>query len=132
MLLANTLLSMAGEVYYSQLRRASRHPRKAAEKGLRHILDYAKDSVFGKEHDFAYILEAKDDNELYRRYREKVPVCNYEDLRPYVERHKQGEENVLFPGKPVLYTTTSGTTSKPKWVPITPEYLYNIYGKKYI
>ena len=129
MLLANTLLSMAGEVYYSQLRRASRHPRKAAEKGLRHILDYAKDTVFGKEHDFAYILQANNDTELYRRYREKVPVCNYEDLRPYVERHKQGEENVLFPGKPVLYTTTSGTTAQPKWVPITPEYLNNIYGK---
>ena len=129
MIIANTLLSMVGELYYSKLRRASRHPRKAAESGLRHILSYAKDSEFGRKHDFAYILQAKDDNELYRRYREKVPVCNYEDLRPLVERHKNGEENVLFPGKPVLYTTTSGTTSKPKWIPITPEYLYNIYGK---
>ena len=129
MIIANTLLSMVGEIYYSELRRASRNPRKAAEKGLRHILDYAKDSEFGRTHDFAYILQAKDDTELYRRYREKVPVCDYEEMRPMVERHKNGEENVLFPGKPVLYTTTSGTTSKPKWIPISKEYLDNMYGK---
>jgi hypothetical protein len=129
MIIANTLLSMVGEIYYGELRRASRNPRKASEKGLRHILDYAKDSEFGRKHDFAYILQAKDDTELYRRYREKVPVCDYEDMRPMVERHKNGEENILFPGKPVLYTTTSGTTSKPKWIPISKEYLDNMYGK---
>ena len=128
-LVANALLGMAGGIQYRQLKKASRNPRKASENTLRQILNYAKDTVFGKEHDFEYILQASDDTELYKRYQDKVKVCDYEDLRPYVERHKHGETDVLFPGKPVLYATTSGTTSEPKWIPITPEYLSNIYGK---
>ena len=129
MIVANSLLGMAGGSQYLALKKADRNPRKSSEKTLRSILKYAKDSVYGKEHDFSYILEAEDDTELYRRYNEKVPVNDYEALRPYVERHKHGESDILFPGKPVLYATTSGTTSEPKWIPITKEYLSNIYGK---
>ena len=129
MLVANALLGMAGGIQYRQLVKADKNPRKSSENTLRSILTYAKDTVYGKEHDFAYILEAQDDNELYKRYQEKVQVNDYENLRPYVERHKQGEKDILFPGKPILYATTSGTTSEPKWIPITQEYLNNIYGK---
>lgn len=129
MLVANSLLGMAGGIQYLNLKSATKDPRKSSEKTLRAILEYAKDSEYGKEHDFAYILQAQDDAELYRRYQEKVPANDYEDLRPYVEKHKHGGENILFPGKPVMYATTSGTTSEPKWIPITREYLDNVYGK---
>ena len=129
MLVANSLLGMAGGIQYLKLKGATKDPRKSSEKTLRAILAYAKDTVYGKEHDFAWILEATDGKELFRRYQEKVPPTDYEDLRPYVERHKHGEADILFPGKPVLYATTSGTTSEPKWIPITREYLNNIYGK---
>ena len=129
MLVANSLLGMAGGIQYLKLKSATKNPRKTSEATLRSILEYAKDTVYGKEHDFAYILQAADDVELYKRYQEKVPAQDYENLRPYVERHKNGESGILFPGKPVLYATTSGTTSEPKWIPITKEYLSNIYGK---
>ena len=46
-----------------------------------------------------------------------------------VERHKHGEENVLFPGKPMMYATTSGTTNSPKWIPVTETYYTNIFSK---
>ena len=129
MIVPNLLLGMAGGIQYRALLKATKNPRKASEKTLRDILTYAKDTVYGKEHKFEYILEATNDTELYKRYREQVKPNEYEDFRPYVERHKHGEEGVLFPGKPVLYATTSGTTSEPKWVPITREYLDNIYGR---
>jgi hypothetical protein len=129
MMVANALLGMAGGIQYRQLVKADKNPRKSSEKTLRAILTYAKDTVYGKEHDFDYILQAPTDTELYKRYQEKVKVNDYEDLRPYVERHKHGEEGILFPGKPVLYATTSGSTAEPKWIPITQEYLSNIYGK---
>ena len=129
MLVANSLLGMAGGIQYRQLKKAAKDPRKSSEQTLRNILEYAKDTVYGKEHDFAYILQAPNDVELYKRYQEKVSVNDYEALRPYVERHKHGEPDILFPGKPILYATTSGTTSEPKWIPITQEYLSNIYGK---
>ena len=129
MLTANFLLGMAGGIQYLALKRASKDPRKSSEKTLRGILEYAKDSEYGKEHNFAEILKADSAEELFRRYAQNVPINDYEDLRPYVEKHKHGQANVLFPGKPVLYATTSGTTSEPKWIPITKEYLSNVYGK---
>ncbi len=129
MLTANFLLGMAGGIQYLALKRASKDPRKSSEKTLRGILEYAKDSEYGKEHNFAEILKADSAEELFRRYAQNVPINDYEDLRPYVEKHKHGQADVLFPGKPVLYATTSGTTSEPKWIPITKEYLNNVYGK---
>lgn len=126
---ANFLLTCAGGLLYLKLKKASKTPKETSEKTLRGILTYAKGTVFGKAHDFAWILEAADTDELFKRYQEKVSPSDYEDFREYVERHKQGEENVLFPGKPTLYATTSGTTALPKWIPITPVYLKNVYGK---
>lgn len=123
------LLGMAGGIQYLKLKLASRNPRLSQERTLRDILTYSKDSVYGREHDFAWILEAQDDTELYRRYRLKVAAHDYETIRPYMDRMKQGEADVLFPGRPLMYATTSGTTKEPKWVPITPTYLSNIYGK---
>ena len=125
----NFLLGCAGGIQYLSLKRASKNPRKAQEKTLREILTYARDTEYGKEHHFSEILEAKTDTELYARYQKYVQLNDYEDLRPYVEKHKHGASNILFPDKPVLYATTSGTTKEPKWVPITKEYLHNIYGK---
>ena len=125
----NFLLGMAGGIQYLKLKSVSRNPRRASEQTLRGILNYAKDTVYGREHHFAEILAAKDDKELYALYQQYVPAQEYEALRPYVERHKNGEANVLFPGKPIMYATTSGTTKEPKWVPITDVYLNSVYGK---
>ncbi len=125
----NFLLGCAGGIQYLSLKRASRNPRKAQEQTLRSILTYAKDSEYGKEHHFAEILEATTDTELYVRYSKYVQINDYEDLRPYIEKHKYGSENVLFPGKPLMYATTSGTSGEPKWIPITAAYMNNVYGK---
>ncbi len=125
----NFLLGVAGGIQYLQLKKASKDPAKTSANTLRSILTYAKDSVYGKEHHFDKILQAKTDDALFAAYQKHVPVNDYEDLRSYVERHKNGEENILFPGKPVMYATTSGTTKEPKWIPITNVYLKSVYGK---
>ncbi len=125
----NLLLGMAGGIQYLKLKCVSRNPRKAQEKTLRAILEYGKDTVFGREHKFTYILEAADDKELYRRYQECVSPAEYEDYRPYVNRMKDGESDVLFQGRPMLYATTSGATGEPKWIPISAAYLDKVYGK---
>lgn len=127
--LVNFALTTAGGLNYLILKNATRNPRRSSEKTLRKILSLSKDTVYGKEHHFAEILSAKTDTELYDLYHKYVPANDYEDLRPYVERHKNGESDILFPGKPVMYATTSGTTSQPKWIPITRTYLDTVYGK---
>jgi len=125
----NFLLGMAGGIEYLKLKKASKNPLKSQEKTLRAILEYGKDTEFGKEHKFSYILEANDCKGLYARYRECVKVAEYEDFRPYVNKMKSGESDILFQGRPLLYATTSGATGEPKWIPISEEYLKKIYGK---
>ncbi len=128
--LINFMLMLVGGSQTLRLRFWSRKPRHTAEKTLRDILTISRDTVYGKEHHFDRILSATSAEDLFRLYRLYVPVNDsFETLRPYVERHKHGEENVLFPGKPDMYATTSGTTSEPKWIPMTHKYLKDVYGK---
>ncbi|MDR0828640.1 MAG: GH3 auxin-responsive promoter family protein [Prevotellaceae bacterium] len=122
-------LSVVGIIELAKFRRKARNAKKAQEATLRAILTESKDTVFGKEHDFESILQAKTTEELYKLYDEKVKISLYEDLQPYIERHKQGETDVLFPGKPIMYATTSGTTNTPKWIPITKKYYKEVFSK---
>ena len=128
--LINTALLLVGGSQRLRLNYWSKHPKHAAAQTLRNILAISRDTVYGKEHRFDVILSATNTEDLFRLYRQYVPVNDsFEPLRPYVERHKNGEENVLFPGKPDMYATTSGTTSEPKWIPMTHKYLKDVYGK---
>lgn len=128
-LLINLALWIKGGLQTRRLRREARRPHLASENTLRDILSISKDTVFGKEHHFDEILAASTDSELFAMYQHLVPVNDYEALRPYVERHKNGETGILFPGRPEMYATTSGTTSAPKWIPMTRKYLRDVYGK---
>ena len=127
--LINAVLALLGGSQTLRLRFWSRHPRHSAEKTLRDILTLSRDTVYGKEHHFDVILSATTAEDLFRLYQLYVPANDFEALRPYVERHKNGEKDILFPGKPDMYATTSGTTSEPKWVPMTHKYLKDVYGK---
>lgn len=109
------------------LARASRNPEKASARTLRKILNLAKNTAYGKEHHFGAIVKARKPEQLFRLYEKSVRASEYESFRPYVERHKHGEANVLIPGKPLMYATTSGTTSKPKWIPISQKYMKDVY-----
>ncbi|GHT52980.1 hypothetical protein FACS1894106_2930 [Spirochaetia bacterium] len=120
-------LTIIGKKGLKEMDRASRDGKKAQAETLRGILEYAKDSVYGKEHHYAEILGASTAEELFALYQKNVKINDYEDFRPYVERHKHGESDVLFPGKPRMYATTSGTTKEPKWIPVTERYYSEVY-----
>ncbi|HEY9559595.1 MAG TPA: GH3 auxin-responsive promoter family protein, partial [Anseongella sp.] len=76
------------------------------------LLESARNTSFGKDHGFATISN-------YKEFRERVPVRDYEALRPYIERMVAGEPDVLWKGKPQYLAKTSGTTSGVKYIPIT-------------
>ena len=118
------IMSLPGKM---SLARASRNPEKASARTLRKILNLAKNTAYGKAHHFGAIVKARKPEQLFRLYEKSVRASEYESFRPYVERHKHGEANVLIPGKPLMYATTSGTTSKPKWIPISQKYMKDVY-----
>lgn len=125
----NLMVRIVGRRQMSDLRIASRNPKLASELTLRHILDYAKDTEYGRDHHFDEILQARSHEELLERFHKEVHPNNYEDFSPYIERQKTGVPNVIVPDKPIMYATTSGTTAKPKWIPITERYLKSVYQK---
>lgn len=107
---------------------ASRNPKRASERTLRRILTLSGGTVYGREHHFNSIRKARNADQLFRLYEKSVPAAEFEAFRPYVERHKKGERDVLIPGKPMMYATTSGTTAQPKWIPISDIYMKEVYN----
>ena len=61
----------------------------------------------------------------YEEYRQAVAIRDYEQMRPYIDRIKEGKHNVLWKGMPVYFAKTSGTTSGAKYIPITKESISN-------
>ncbi|MCL2127171.1 MAG: GH3 auxin-responsive promoter family protein [Treponema sp.] len=122
-------LTIVGKKVLGEMKKASKDGKKASAGVLRRILTTSKDTVYGKEHHFDEILAAETPEELFSLYRKNVKINDYEDMRPYIERHKNGEPDILFPGKPKMYATTSGTTKEPKWIPVTEQYYREVYKK---
>ena len=84
------------------------------QKTFQQLINTAKNTAFGRDHNFAQISN-------YNDFKKQVPIRDYEDLRPYIDRVTQGEQDVLWPGKPAYLAKTSGTTSGVKYIPITKE-----------
>jgi hypothetical protein len=122
-------LRLYGGILYKRFVESSRDCRASSASALRRILEYAKDSEWGRAHGFPLILLAEDDDELFRLFRANVPVSDYDELRPFIERCKNGEPNVLFPGHPKMYSVTSGTSGEPKWIPVSEAYHDVVYKK---
>lgn len=84
------------------------------EKTFRELVGKARNTAFGRDHRFGEITSHAD-------FTQAVPIRDYEDLKPYIERIKQGERDVLWPGKPAYFAKTSGTTSGVKYIPMSRE-----------
>ncbi|HEU4573798.1 MAG TPA: GH3 auxin-responsive promoter family protein [Chitinophagaceae bacterium] len=61
----------------------------------------------------------------YQEFIQSVPVRDYEQLKPYIEKIKEGKHNILWKGKPIYFAKTSGTTSGVKYIPITKDSIPN-------
>ena len=91
-----------------------KNPIRYQTKTFFYILRKAKNTSFGRDHSFKNI-------KTYDDFKKNVPVKDYEDIRPYIDKIFSGEINVLWPGKPIYFAKTSGTTSGLKFIPITKE-----------
>ena len=90
------------------------NPIETQQKTFQSLIAEAKNTSFGKDHNFQQI-------KTYSDFVKQVPVRDYEGLKDYFERTAKGEENVLWKGKPTYIAKTSGTTSGAKYIPITKQ-----------
>lgn len=85
---------------------------------LKELIKVGKTTEFGKEHGFDKINS-------YEEFKQAVSIRDYEALKPYIEKIKEGKHNVLWKGKPIYFAKTSGTTSGVKYIPISKESIPN-------
>jgi len=90
------------------------NPVQTQEKVLQNLIANGRKTAFGKDYFFSEINN-------YQDFKKRVPVLDYEDIKDYIARIIKGEENVLWPGLPIYFSKTSGTTSGVKYIPITKE-----------
>jgi hypothetical protein len=95
-----------------------RFASQAQETVFESIIEKAKNTKFGKDHGFESIRSHAD-------FVKQVPIRDYEGLKSYVEDIKAGQSNILWPGKPLYFAKTSGTTSGTKYIPISKDSIGN-------
>ena len=113
-----SIKSFAAKIFARQIRRKidtwAKNPIATQEKVFKNLLKKAQHTAFGSDHNF-------DEINTYEDFIARVPIRDYEQLRPYADRVVSGEPDVLWPGKPLYFAKTSGTTSGAKYIPLTKE-----------
>ncbi|WP_108425128.1 GH3 auxin-responsive promoter family protein [Flagellimonas amoyensis] len=113
-----SLKALAAKIFARRVARRTakwtNQPVQAQQKVFFDLIATAKQTQFGKDHGFEHIRSHSD-------FVEKVPVRDYEELKEYVQQIINGQNDVLWPGKPLYFGKTSGTTSGAKYIPITKE-----------
>ncbi|MEJ6791730.1 MAG: GH3 auxin-responsive promoter family protein [Lacinutrix sp.] len=103
---------------YKKVQKWANNPIETQEKVFKNLIFEASQTAFGKDHDFANINKHDD-------FVKRVPIRDYEALKPYIKRVVAGEKDILWKGKPLYFAKTSGTTSGAKYIPITAESMPN-------
>jgi len=102
------------KIIYNRIQKWANNPVEIQNKVFQDLISKASGTQFGRDHDFISINS-------YEDFIKRVPVRDYEALKPYIEKVVAGDENILWQGKPIYFAKTSGTTSGSKYIPITKE-----------
>ncbi|WP_432672380.1 GH3 auxin-responsive promoter family protein [Flavobacterium sp. SM2513] len=113
-----TLKALAAKIFasiiYNKTQKWINQPVDTQNEVFKNLIASAKNTQFGLDHKF-HLIDSHAD------FIKNVPVRDYEDLKGYVERVVKGEPDILWPGKPLYFAKTSGTTSGAKYIPLTKE-----------
>ena len=111
-LLFRSVLTFKQRPNYRALIRASKNPQSVQEEVLKRIINTNRETEFGIEHRFDQI-------DSPAKYRQQVPVNDFEQIRPYIKKQRDSGANALTTEAFIHYNRTSGTTGTPKDVPVT-------------
>jgi len=102
--------------HWHSLERLAHRPDEAQQSVLAKLVRANRGTRFGREHGFDTISNHRD-------FQSRVPVQEFETLRPYIDEQRNTGAPALTAEPPVFYAQTSGTTSRPKHIPVTPSML---------
>ncbi|MBF8150274.1 GH3 auxin-responsive promoter family protein [Winogradskyella sp. F6397] len=115
--IVNSIASWFLKKRFHQIELFLKYPNEVQNELLFSLLKHAKDTEIGRQYDF-------DSIKTYREFNERVPVVNYEEFQPLIERSRNGEQNIFWPRPIKWFAKSSGTTNaKSKFIPVSYESL---------
>lgn len=119
----NSVFSWFMKKRFHQIELFKKYPIEVQNEVFERLIEMGKNTEWGKQHGYAKINSVGD-------FREAVPLQTYEDIKPYVNRLKEGEQNLLWPTPINWFAKSSGTThDKSKFIPVSREALENCHYK---
>lgn len=112
----NSIASWIMKKRMHQVELFMKYPHDVQNEWFLNLLSEAKDTEFGKRYGFKSISN-------YEQFKKEVPLQDYESLKPYIERNRRGEQNLLWPSDIKWFAKSSGTTDKSKFIPVSKEFL---------
>lgn len=112
----NSIASWLMKKRMHQVELFMKYPHDVQNEWLLNLIVSAKDTEFGKLHGFKSISN-------YEQFKQEVPIQDYESLKPYIERNRRGEQNLLWSSEIKWFAKSSGTTDKSKFIPVSKEFL---------
>ncbi|NPA46114.1 MAG: GH3 auxin-responsive promoter family protein [Chlorobi bacterium] len=113
-----SIKEIAASLWANRVARSYRRKQRTAvedqRKWFRRIMNRGAKTAFGRDFGLGEVRNIED-------FQKRVPLADYERYRPYIQRIIDGESDVLWPGRPLYFAKTSGTTSGTKYIPITRE-----------
>ena len=110
-------ISFLARLRYNRIHNWINHPASTQREVLQSLITNAQYTVFGKQYNFAKMFTVKE-------FKERVPLSDYEQMSPYIERMMKGEENVLWNTPVNWFAKSSGTSNdKSKFIPVSEESL---------
>lgn len=123
MLFLPSLVSWFIRQRMESIQQAAHHPIETQERLLRELLQAARLTEWGQKFDYASVKTP-------RQFSERVPLQDYESLKPFIERMMKGEQNVLWHSEITWFAKSSGTTSdRSKFIPVSQEGLNGCHFK---
>lgn len=119
----NSIASWVLKQRIHQIELFLKYPHEVQEELLMNLLRSAENTVVGKHYDFASIRS-------YATFKERIPISSYEDLEPFIEQTRRGEQNILWNTPIKWFAKSSGTTNaKSKFIPVSNEALEDCHYK---
>ncbi|HUH33193.1 MAG TPA: GH3 auxin-responsive promoter family protein, partial [Daejeonella sp.] len=123
MTIVNSIFTWIMKKRMHQIELFVKYPHDVQEEWFQSLISSAQHTEWGKEHGYPSIYNQT-------TFKERVPIQNYDTLKPYIERMLKGEQNVLWPSEIKWFAKSSGTTSdRSKFIPVSEEALEECHFK---
>lgn len=123
MTIVNSIFTWIMKKRMHQIELFVKYPYDVQEEWFQTLIFTAQHTEWGKKYGYSSIFNQE-------QFKERVPIQNYDTLKPYIEKMLQGEQNILWPSEIKWFAKSSGTTNdRSKFIPVSEESLEECHFK---